>query len=146
MGEPGNMKQDGFEDCATNPLTSHNINIYSSVWWHCLSWAPGARMIPNPSFPFNRLCWQWEQRHVAEGQVMTLLMDVAATTKGIQLTIAVHIKADNVSAPSLICQVSSILLADNTEKKIHFVLRHDLPWAPSVELTHNTIWLDKRAR
>lgn len=144
MGEPGNMKQDGFQDCATNPVTSNNINIYNSTWWHCLSWAPGARMILNPSFLFNRLCWQWEQRRVAEGQVMTLLMDVAAMTKGIQLTIAVHNIADNVSAPSLICQANSILLADNTEKKLtlYWDMIYCEHWVRISHIIHIIKWYD----
>lgn len=73
MDESDNVKQDGFLDCASSfiPWACDNINIYRRVWWHCLSWPSGPRMIPNSSMPFNRLRWQWECRQVAAGQVMT---------------------------------------------------------------------------
>lgn len=81
-------------------VTSNNINTLGRIWWDCLWWAPGARIHPNPSFLFNRLCWQWERRYVAAGQVDdAALMDVAAMTRGKQLSTAIRITADNVTCP-----------------------------------------------
>lgn len=113
--------RDGFRDCAPN-LIQQVDNVITSIFIAgcddiVCDVHPAPGMIPSPLLLCNRLCWQWEGRHVTAGQVMTLHWWMWQPWRWEPACRDIQHHSRQCQSYPKTCQENSILLAVNTGMK-----------------------------